>query len=83
MNKKNPANNLLRCLKLQVGSEVDRMQKQINSLPKCPAKMSLVPLSFFDSSDSMVLQVLQTKPSVLFWSSQVRKEVQMFRRRLS
>ena len=43
--------------------------------------MSLVPLSFFYSSDSVVLQVLQTKPSVLFWSSQFRKEVKMFRRR--
>ena len=44
--------------------------------------MSLVPLRFFefDSSDSVVLQFLQTKPSVLFWSSQVRKEVQMLRR---
>ena len=29
---------------------------------------------YLDSSDSVVLQALQTKPSLLFWSSQVRKE---------
>ena len=40
--------------------------------------MSVASLSFFDSSGFVVLQVLQTKPSALFWSSQVREEVQMF-----
>ena len=67
MNKKNPANNLLRCLKLQVGSGVNH---------QCPAKMLLAaPLSFFGSSGSAVLQ---TKPSASFCSSQVREEVQIF-----
>ena len=41
----------------------------------CPAKMLHAPLSFFNSSGSLVPQ---TKTSALFCSSQVREEVRIF-----